>query len=240
MLQLCSRLSCSKSCSARGGGGAALRHPSHRNIEYFWRRFVVVISAFFSTVAVLVLNTADRACSFLSSAHRAAACVAELLKAAIDAIGAGAFSGADPHALATFLMTFIMASRILSSVSRRLRPSAPNQLQLQQLHSPPSRAVASCDETSMPPYSIMFFGTDSFSLPTLALLASSPALARRIAVMCPQDAPSGRGMKSQPCAVKQFALQHSLPVASLPLLFTMQHPLTVCAGAPSCAAQEHA
>ena len=141
---------------------------------------------------------------------------AELLKTAIDAIEAGALSDADPHALATFLMTFIMASRILSSVSRRTRPSAPNQLQLQ---SPPSRAVASCAETSMPPYSIMFFGTDSFSLPTLALLASSPALARRIAVMCPQDAPSGRGMKSQPCAVKQFALQHSLPVASLPLFF---------------------
>lgn len=77
-----------------------------------------------------------------------------------------------------------------------------------------SRAFASSTNNTTPPFSIMFFGTDSFSLPTLELLASKPTLASHIAVMCPQDAPSGRGMKLQPCAVKQFALQHSLPVGA--------------------------
>ena len=75
-----------------------------------------------------------------------------------------------------------------------------------------SRAFASSTNNTPPPFSILFFGTDSFSLPTLDLLASNPTLASHIAVMCPQDAPSGRGMKLQPCAVKQFALQRSLPV----------------------------
>ena len=105
--------------------------------------------------------------------------------------------------------TSIMISRtVVSSLCtaakrlRRLVPSVCNQ----------SRAFISDAKDSTGPLSILFFGTDSFSLPTLALLASSPSLASRISVMCPQDAPSGRGLKSQPCIVKQFALQHSLPV----------------------------
>jgi hypothetical protein len=74
------------------------------------------------------------------------------------------------------------------------------------------RTFSSSANNATAPFAILFFGSDSFSLPTLAHLVSSPALASHVAVMCPQDAPSGRGLQSQPCAVKQFALQHSLSV----------------------------
>jgi hypothetical protein len=114
-------------------------------------------------------------------------------------------------------MIIFVASRLVSSLpfalAKRSRPIVTSASNHSQFHSPSLRTLSSCTESSIAPFSIMFFGTDSFSLPTLALLASSPSLASHISVMCPQDAPSGRGMKPQPCIVKQFALQHSLPVA---------------------------
>jgi methionyl-tRNA formyltransferase len=113
-------------------------------------------------------------------------------------------------------MTVLVASRPLFSLMRAAAslssPLATRASNRSLLHSPQLRTVSSCAGESIAPFSILFFGTDSFSLPTLALLASSPSLASHISVMCPQDAPSGRGMKTNPCIVKQFALQHSLPV----------------------------
>jgi hypothetical protein len=103
-----------------------------------------------------------------------------------------------------------------------------------------SRAFVSDAKDSTAPYSVLFFGTDSFSLPTLALLASSPNLASNISVMCPQDSPSGRGLKSQPCIVKQFALEHSLPVFRPTAFLNMFCVYLISAGAASCASQKHA
>ena len=107
----------------------------------------------------------------------------------------------------------LVITRTLRTAAVRSCPSAlsrPGQ----------SRDFVSAHNNTGAPFSVLFFGTDSFSLPTLALLASSPNLASHISVMCPQDAACGRGLKSQPCTVKQFALQHSLPV---PLYFLRFH-----------------
>ena len=102
---------------------------------------------------------------------------------------------------------------ILRAVPNRSCPSV-------RLFSNQSGAIVSAAANTSPrPFSILFFGTDSFSLPTLARLACSPTLASHIAVVCPQDAPSGRGMMHQACVVKQFALQHGLPVHPSACLF---------------------
>ena len=102
-------------------------------------------------------------------------------------------------------------ARVLCGTSRAA-PALKCSRLLVRLFSNQPRALTTGANASPGPFSIMFFGTDSFSLPTLARLASSPTLASHIAVVCPQDAPSGRGMMQQACLVKQFALQHGLPV----------------------------
>ncbi len=60
------------------------------------------------------------------------------------------------------------------------------------------------------PLRIVFAGTPAFGLPSLdALVASSHEL---VAVYTQPDRPAGRGRKLQPSAVKQWALNHGVPV----------------------------
>ncbi len=57
---------------------------------------------------------------------------------------------------------------------------------------------------------IVFMGTPEFAVATLkAMLASGADV---VGVITAPDRPAGRGMRLQPSAVKQFAVQHGLPV----------------------------
>ncbi|WP_394173081.1 methionyl-tRNA formyltransferase [Thalassotalea litorea] len=60
------------------------------------------------------------------------------------------------------------------------------------------------------PLKIIFAGTPDFAARHLQGLIDSEH--EIVAVYCPQDKPSGRGKKLTPCAVKQLALTHELPV----------------------------
>ncbi|TKB46424.1 methionyl-tRNA formyltransferase [Thalassotalea mangrovi] len=60
------------------------------------------------------------------------------------------------------------------------------------------------------PLKIIFAGTPDFAARHLqGLLDSNHEV---VAVYCPIDKPAGRGKKLTPCAVKQLALQHQIPV----------------------------
>jgi methionyl-tRNA formyltransferase len=57
---------------------------------------------------------------------------------------------------------------------------------------------------------LVFMGTPEFAVPSLKILLENGY--EVLAVVCPPDKPSGRGMKLQACAVKQFALEQNLLV----------------------------
>ncbi|OQR96875.1 methionyl-tRNA formyltransferase [Achlya hypogyna] len=71
---------------------------------------------------------------------------------------------------------------------------------------------------------VLFFGTDNVSLPTLQLLhanmqptaTGAPPLIREIEVICPPDRKMARKRTKAPVPVKQFALEHDLPVHHIP------------------------
>jgi len=60
------------------------------------------------------------------------------------------------------------------------------------------------------PLNIIFAGTPDFAAQHLAALIQSKH--NVIAVYCPPDKPAGRGKKLTPCATKQLALEHNIPV----------------------------
>ena len=57
---------------------------------------------------------------------------------------------------------------------------------------------------------VVFFGTPNFAVPTLQEIHASRHLI--VAVVTQPDRGRGRGQKSQPGAVKQFALEHGLKI----------------------------
>lgn len=58
---------------------------------------------------------------------------------------------------------------------------------------------------------VIFFGTPTFSVPSLQALLDAPGISVRAVVTQP-DRPSGRGGVVKPSPVKELALQHSIPV----------------------------
>jgi methionyl-tRNA formyltransferase len=58
---------------------------------------------------------------------------------------------------------------------------------------------------------IIFMGTPEFAVPSLKLLYFAEAV-EVLAVLTQPDRPKGRGKKLQPSPVKQFALEHDIPV----------------------------
>jgi methionyl-tRNA formyltransferase len=76
-------------------------------------------------------------------------------------------------------------------------------------------------------YSILFFGTDEFSLPTLQRLheahrsgerapSSASPLVDALEVVCPADRPAGRGHVTTRMPVKEFAAAHGLRTHEVP------------------------
>jgi methionyl-tRNA formyltransferase len=63
------------------------------------------------------------------------------------------------------------------------------------------------------PLRLVFFGSDAIALPLLDRLAGEGgALAQVVAVFTQPDRPSGRGQKTEPNAIKRWALARALPV----------------------------
>jgi methionyl-tRNA formyltransferase len=62
----------------------------------------------------------------------------------------------------------------------------------------------------MNPYRVVFLGTSTFAVPILEALTTSEH--ELCGVYCQPDRPRGRSGKPQPCPVKEFCLQHGLPV----------------------------
>jgi methionyl-tRNA formyltransferase len=63
------------------------------------------------------------------------------------------------------------------------------------------------------PLRLVFFGSDAIALPLLDRLAGEgSALAQVVAVFTQPDRPSGRGQKTEPNAIKRWALARNLPV----------------------------
>jgi methionyl-tRNA formyltransferase len=63
------------------------------------------------------------------------------------------------------------------------------------------------------PLRLVFFGSDAIALPLLEQLAGEgSALAQVVAVFTQPDRPAGRGQKTEPNAIKRWALARNLPV----------------------------
>ena len=58
---------------------------------------------------------------------------------------------------------------------------------------------------------LVFMGTPSFAVPVLAGLTGLDGW-EVAGVYTPPDRPAGRGRKTQSCPVKEFALEHVIPV----------------------------
>jgi len=67
---------------------------------------------------------------------------------------------------------------------------------------------------------IVFAGTPEFSVPPLAALVESDH--EIVGVLTQPDRPAGRGRKLSISAIKEFALKHSLPLAQLQTLRTLE------------------
>ncbi len=69
-------------------------------------------------------------------------------------------------------------------------------------------------------YSVVFFGTDEVSLPTLSRLhelqASNSPVVQSLRVVCPGDRPMGRGRVAAQVPVKKFAAEHGIPTHEVP------------------------
>src|SRR4051794_28065786 len=64
--------------------------------------------------------------------------------------------------------------------------------------------------------SIVFFGTPEFAVASLKAVVDAGG--KVVAVVTAPDKPSGRGLKLQPSAVKEYAMQQNIPVLQPPKL----------------------
>ena len=64
----------------------------------------------------------------------------------------------------------------------------------------------------MQKYRVVFMGTPEFAVPTLEGALAEDGRYEIVGVVTQPDRPAGRGNKLTPCPVKQYALEHGLPV----------------------------